>query len=363
MFLSEQMSSDASRKAAAALSPETRRLLADLWTGKSDSGSLVDWATNQLIAGRDSPALRILAGLGGEDSREVQDYFGKALAEMGIPFPNGSFNKHDCLVYYCADVAREVIKDSIPPLKACGLLWPITVELNYPDELRCWLQLESDLDIMEYQGAPVSERETAVRQACEHFLLLLDSFTETGIARLTLERSLSALRSRGLDAPASAADIPRRMPSPRDEDGDKGLSFFRTRVEREDFRDLTIPWSMFLRSEIIDCRFENTDLSESSMTWCDWTHCIFIRANLRGCDLRRSVFRRCYFYDAVLDNADLRGAQFEDCRFGDARMNGARLEKSLGLFAALRCRQLKLSREQASQVTWVSGAGSEPDGG
>lgn len=350
------MTSEVSRKAAAGLSPEMRRLMADVWTGKSASSTLVDWATDQLVAGKDSPALRILAGLGRADSREVRDYFPKALAELGIPFPN----KDDCLIYYCGDVARDVIKNSISPLKAFGVLWQITDELNYPDELCCWRRLEGDLDVMEYQGAPVAHREMAVRQACEYFVALVDSFTESGVARLSFEHSLTALRSRGLDVPTSAADVPRRMPSIRD---GNGLTFFRTRVETEDFRDLTISWSLFLRSEIVDCRFENADLSESSMTWCNWTNCNFMRADLRGCDLRRSVFRKCDFWEAILDDADLRGAQFVDCHFNHARMNRAKLEKPFGLFAAIRRRKLRLSQEQAQQITWVSSTGSDPDGG
>lgn len=130
-----------------------------------------------------------------------------------------------------------------------------------------------------------------------------------------------------------------------------------------DFRDLTIPWSLFLRSEIVDCRFENADLSESSMTWCNWTNCIFMYANLRGCDLRRSVFRNCAFYDAILDHADLRGGHFVDCRFGYAGMNGTHLNKALGLFTGLRRRQLCLSKDQVMQISWVSNVGEEPPGG
>jgi len=353
------MISEASRKAAAALPLEVRRLLVNLWTGKTDGKSLVDWATDQLVAGKDSPALRILAGLSGADSREVQEYFQKAVAELRIEFPN----KHDCLVCCCGDIAREVIANRTPALHAYASLWQITSELNYPSELRCWAQLEMDLAMMEDRGASVTEQETAVRQVCQHFLTLLDSFTESGVPRLSFDRSLAALRSRGFEVPSSVEAIPRSMPNVINEGLGERLSFFRTRAEREDFRDLTIPWSLFLRSDIVDCRFENTDLSESSMTWCDWTNCIFMYANLRGCDLRRSIFRNCAFYNAILDEADLRGARFDDCRFGYASMNRTRLEKVLGFFTGPRKWELRLSKEQAKHVCWVSGAGEVPDGG
>ena len=88
-----------------------------------------------------------------------------------------------------------------------------------------------------------------------------------------------------------------------------------------------------------------------------------MQADLRGCDLRRSIFRDCEFYDAILNGADLRGTRFVDCRFSDARMQGARLERTMGLFTGARRRELRLSKDQAKQVDWVSSAGPDPWGG
>jgi len=317
----------------------------------------VDWATAQIVAGLDSPPLRILAGLSGNDREETEVYFIKALADLGIPRPD----RRECLIHYCGDVAREILARSKPPLIAFNLFWRITMELGHPSVLQCWASLEADLDLMEYDEAPETKREEAVRGVCRHFLPLLEDYTETGVARFSMARSLETLRARGWDMPASAAKIPKRMPAVEDEG--TGAAFFRTRVEAEDFRDLTIPWTLFLRSEMVDCRFEYADLSESSMTWCDWKNCNFTKADLRGCDLRKSVFKDCAFYNAILDGADLRGTQFVDCRFGYASMKGAKLEKSIGFFTRFRSKQLRLSKEQAEQMTWTQSSGDEPRGG
>ena len=318
------MDGEASRKAAASLSPDLRELLANLWRGATEPKSLVDWATNQLVAGRDSHNLRILAGLSGEDRGETEDYFAKALTDLRIPQPD----RRECSIQYCGDVARDVLRGGLPPLTAFAILWQVTMKLAYPAPWRCWTQLEGDLDVMEYKELPTAEREEAVRKGCEHFLAVLEGYTETGLARLSMNRSLEALRARGWNVPASADQILKRAPA-MDDDNER-LSFFRTRVDTEDFRNLTIPWTLFCRSEIVGCRFENCDLSESSMTWCDWKNCDFRRAALRGSDLRRSVFENCGFYEATLDGADLRGAKFADCRFGRASMKGAKLESLSG---------------------------------
>jgi hypothetical protein len=115
-----------------------------------------------------------------------------------------------------------------------------------------------DLAMMDYDEVPAAQQEEAVCKACKRFLTLLDCYTETGVPRLTMDRSLDLLRARGWDVSASAAGIPRRMPSV--DDDDKRLSFFRTTVDTGDFLDLTLPWTLFLRSEIVGCRFENADL-------------------------------------------------------------------------------------------------------
>ena len=355
------MTPETSRKAAARLPSQLRRLLAAVWTGRSDSKALVDWATDQLVAGKDSPALRILAGLAADDSREIREYFKKTLADLRVPCPS----EHDCLVYYCGDIARDILANKVRPLSAFNSLWQVTSELDYPSVLRCWTQLEVDLDVMEYYERSVPEREAAVRQACEHFMQVLDSFTETGVPRLTQEKSLETLRSRGFDTASSPSFISHRTPVPENNDDTDqlALEFFRTKLAKEDFRDLTIPWSLFLRSEIVSCRFENTDLAESSMRSCDWNDCVFTDANLCGCDLRRSVFRNCAFYNAILDRADLRGARFVGCWFGGASMKETQIDKTFGLFAGFRAHRLRFSKEQSRQVNWVSSVGEEPPGG
>src|ERR1043166_2761635 len=187
------MNGETSRKSAAALPPEIRALLANLWLGIAEPRCLVDWATDQLVAGQDSPHLRILAGLNGNDREEIQAFFAKALTDLGIPLPD----REQCLIYRCGDVARDILKGAISPLTAFNLLGQITMEVKYPAVLRCWTQLETDLEAMDDAEVPVAEREGAVRDACKHFLPLLEDYTGTGVARFSMERSLEALRARG----------------------------------------------------------------------------------------------------------------------------------------------------------------------
>lgn len=349
---------ESARREAATLPSELRRLLADYWRGVIGPKALVEWATEQLVAGRDSSNLRVLAGLTGNDREETEHYFHRSLKELGV---SQQPSREECLFQYCGDVARQVLNGSVPVLPAFEPLWSIAVELNYPPVLRCVSNLEVDLDVLDYHQESAERKEAAVRDACARFLPILEGYTESGVARLTIHQSLDRLRRDGWEVPKSAEHLPKERPSADDESD--GYRFFRTLARNEDFRDLTMPRTLFLRSEIDSCKFENADLSESSMTWCDWNNCSFTRADLHGCDLRRAVFKNCEFFDAILDRADLRGTQFIDCRLTYASMKGAILEKAFGLFSALRCSELKLSKDQERQIHWVTSAGKQPPGG
>lgn len=134
-----------------------------------------------------------------------------------------------------------------------------------------------------------------------------------------------------------------------------GINFFRTSVEG-DLAGLTLPRTFFGRSEIRDASFHNTDLSESTLCWCDFVGVDFTDACLRDSDLRASNFERVRFDRGDLRNADLRMSGFTDCSFVDAMMSGAKLTRDQE-------GTLLLSPQQRMEVDWQTDEGDEPDGG
>lgn len=67
--------------------PLRELLLAEL-AGELRGGTAVDWAVAELERGVDTPATRVLAGLGASCSlSEVEPYFASALAERGVARP------------------------------------------------------------------------------------------------------------------------------------------------------------------------------------------------------------------------------------------------------------------------------------
>lgn len=79
----------------------------------------------------------------------------------------------------------------------------------------------------------------------------------------------------------------------------------------------------FGRAEVEDTSFENSDLSQSLLSWTDFIRVSFARADIHDSDMRSSTFDGCDFSGAVLDDCDLRSSEFSACRFDGASLCGA----------------------------------------
>src|SRR5437764_1381806 len=93
--------------------------------------------------------------------------------------------------------------------------------------------------------------------------------------RLSYEESCRLVQRLGYpnaEAEGAILPIPDHWPQ-CDDEAPIGVSFFRTRVGagEHDLENLTLPRTFFGRSEIGPVSFKNTDLSESTMCWNDFT--------------------------------------------------------------------------------------------
>lgn len=337
--------------------PALCKLFAQYFLRDRELTPFIEWAGQQLVEGRDTPSLRILAGLSGDDSQETEFYLKRAFQELALNWPEEKI----CLLQLCAELASDIVAKRLEPNEGYNRIYQIAVHLDYPRELSRWIRLE--VDFYPHEGV-VDEKEKVAKcivKEATRFLVLVKDYQNTNVFRLTAEHSFKHIRDSGWDAPDEASALPAKMPSVSDTE--LGLRFFRTCVSNEQFDDLTIPRTFYGRSEIKSVTFECSDLSESRMCWNDWEHCDFRGANLSGCDLRRSTFEYCYFIGTNLTGADLRGARFEKCSFSGAVMRGVKLEKQFRLSRWLRAKALKLSPEQIRDINWVTIVGEEPPGG
>jgi hypothetical protein len=128
------------------------------------SKEAVDWAVESLIAGLDSPTLRVLAGL--QEPlwwSEVESIFVKAASELGFAAPA---TEQDALWAYARQVGRDILDDRSAPEAACHTLYRICVALDYPHGLLVWDGLDTAwIDITEGRYPYSYEAATAANFA------------------------------------------------------------------------------------------------------------------------------------------------------------------------------------------------------
>lgn len=188
-------------------------------------------------------------------------------------------------------------------------------------------------------------------------------------ARLSYEDSCRRLQRLGYPDVGTEGAIP-PIPGHRpqfDDEAPLGVTFFRTFVGQDieqgdddvgnrDMANLTLPRTFFGRSYVQHVSFRNTDLSESTLCWNDFSEVDFTDADLSSCDLRASLFNDVDFVRTNLRNADLRRSSFEGCDFAEADMVGAMFTREQG-------EEIELSSEQCEVIHWQDDHGDEPPGG
>ncbi len=173
--------------------------------------------------------------------------------------------------------------------------------------------------------------------------------------RNSYEDSCQLLQELGYIEKGDIPPMPERMP--RHDDPDLlGIGFFRACVGPDTLDNLTLPRTLFGRSEVRGVSFVNTDLSESNLCWNDFIDVDFSHAVLSDTDMRTSIFRNVKFTGCDLRKADLRWSTFEGCDISEAMMKGAKLTRT-------QKPALALSTAQSKEVDWRWLAGDEPGGG
>jgi hypothetical protein len=176
------------------------------------------------------------------------------------------------------------------------------------------------------------------------------------LARLGYEESIRDLQRRGvLSGRGVVPPLPPRRPVREDPSG-WGLEFERTSLEDCVIEGLSLPRTYFCRAGIYRVSFRNTDLSESTLCWCDFIDVDFTEASLRGSDLRCSIFERVRFAGADLREADLRRSSYLECDFTDAWLEGA-------ILLMQQEPALSLTADQRRTIAWTTDRGVEPGGG
>lgn len=142
----------------------------------------IAWAVQQLVAGVESPALAILAGLdlsGPVDSAEVRQWFGKVTDELGLEWPD----EEQSLRVYSRLLCRQILSEALTPdegLTRLSKIWPAT---GYTQQMYAiWDELGEDISLLDTSIGPIfnsglsaANSDDYIRKVAAQFLRLLGS--------------------------------------------------------------------------------------------------------------------------------------------------------------------------------------------
>jgi len=140
--------------------------------GQFESRELPVAAAAALERGFDSPALRVLAGLTGDDLVEVPEYLDRALAELDVEIPE----RRDAVLHLARAVATEIVDGTLAPSDGAARIWDIAL---LAPEVRV-----AELDTFVYAASEWDERpedhprfEAGIREGARDLVLRSSSLS------------------------------------------------------------------------------------------------------------------------------------------------------------------------------------------
>jgi len=125
---------------------KTDTLLLNRALGTGSREQCVEWAVDQMVAGADTPSLRILAGLNPQvELDEVEEFFQKAAGEMGIQdaMPSRDLRRAADIIWRCYSDG-ELTEDGVIDLMA-----RLYGKSDYQDALfRIWFDIQEELAML-----------------------------------------------------------------------------------------------------------------------------------------------------------------------------------------------------------------------
>jgi len=134
----------------------------------------VEWATETLAGGQDSPNLRILAGLDERGSVfEAEEHFNRALRELQILEPDEAGK----LRAYACDLARQILDGTLTAEAGVKALYQVCLFTGYASGFMVWIYLDDALDSIRsgnyphtYETATAANYDDIVKMEAKRFI-------------------------------------------------------------------------------------------------------------------------------------------------------------------------------------------------
>lgn len=158
------------------------------------------WAEEHVIAGCDAPNVLILASLGMDkspDRNEVDDFFGRAIKELGERQPDRDIGLRKYALLLC----HQIVNQQREPELAANLLADINRYENYNISIfSLWNRVVDDISLLYYGDYTYGNSELTVEnkisfldKLARHFIVLLDNNVPSDFMLLSVCKSCHKL--------------------------------------------------------------------------------------------------------------------------------------------------------------------------
>ncbi len=114
----------------------------------------IKWSHFLLANQISTPSLNIISSLSFDDNIfEVEDFFKRALKEIGIQAPTFETSARAYIAYLAINILEDVNSPKIFDL--AYKIYRIVVELQYPEDLMEWYNISEMIDQLEYDDVPL----------------------------------------------------------------------------------------------------------------------------------------------------------------------------------------------------------------
>jgi hypothetical protein len=149
--------------------PGLVELLVRRYEERAGPEDAVEWATELLERGFDTPNLRVLAGLSPDpDSADVERHLQLALEELACD----RWTENQARTAYALVTAQRIVAGDVEPVEGCRAIYSsVARPFQYPTELSAWVHLD-DGRLPESPYSEMGDAELAARIVGEAKLLI-----------------------------------------------------------------------------------------------------------------------------------------------------------------------------------------------
>jgi len=140
---------------------ETNVMFYRIYKSIAKPEDFLKWSYVMLANGLESKSLLMLASMNtSENIFLFENYFNKSFSELDLTKPKIIESTRSYLTYLCSEIVNNN-RDSFEVTKD---IFKILVELDYPENLLVWMQLDDNVDWIIYDNKALKQEESVVRQ-------------------------------------------------------------------------------------------------------------------------------------------------------------------------------------------------------